>query len=182
MTDDNRPSPSEFLERVRSEGGEIPVDMIQYVEPRLVPHQDWGNYDENGQYRKEVVRPLIGSVNEQDRTLILYLLKQELEAAHAEAATSEARRLFSYLLSRIGKVEDALVIWHAKESSFDGFNSVDVQFAVGAGVEETLRFLDQQQTEMASYAAKYIRSCKSAGDFENLAERNAILDREDVWF
>ena len=74
------------------------------------------------------------------------------------------------------------MIWRAKESSFDGFGSVDVQFAVGAGVKETLAYLDGHSSELASSAASYIRESVAAGDFERLAEHIAAHEREAAWF
>lgn len=73
------------------------------------------------------------------------------------------------LLSQIGDVRDVPTLWRAKKTDFDTGCGFDVQFLVGAGVEETLAFLARSEDPAASEAAAYISKCAKAGDFDDLA-------------
>lgn len=72
------------------------------------------------------------------------------------------------LLSGLGFVEDALLIWRAKHIDFDTGVGLDVQYIVGAGVRETLAHLDALDDPEAARAAGYLRQCEAAGDFADL--------------
>lgn len=91
--------------------------------------------------------------------------------SHAELNRCLVAQLFS-----IGVVEDSLVIWRIKSSGFDCACGVDVQFICGAGVDPTLRFLEQSNDPDAADALDYLRSCMGSGDFDDWtpAEQLAI--------
>lgn len=78
------------------------------------------------------------------------------------------------LLSQIGDVRDVLSLWRAKNTNFDTGCGFDVQFLVGAGVEETLAFLARSEDPAASEAAAYISECAKAGDFDDLDDWRAF--------
>ena len=175
-----RPSPSSFLRRVRAAGGRVGSELQAFVEPDLVPLA-WAYADRNGPYRKEIGRLLVGSVSREDRPLVLDLMDREVAAARAGGETEQARTLLGFLLYRIGEVEDALAVWRAKTSSTDGLFAVDVQLIVGAGVSETIGFLERQGTEEAMQAALYLIECETTGDFADLDRHFEGWDDESAW-
>lgn len=61
-------------------------------------------------------------------------------------------------------------MWRAKQTNFDTGCGFDVQFLVGAGVEETLAFLARSDDPAASKAAEYIARCAKGGDFDGRDE------------
>jgi hypothetical protein len=76
---------------------------------------------------------------------------------------TELMRLSCAQLFHRGLAEDALLIWAAKESSFDAHCSIDVQLLCGAGLAETKAFL---QAANATGVLQYLAECEAAGDFD----------------
>lgn len=72
------------------------------------------------------------------------------------------------LLFDLGAPEDALRLWEAKRLNMDLGVGIDVQFLVGAGVDETLDALSTDDSTAARAAAAYLQKCRAAGDFEEL--------------
>lgn len=70
------------------------------------------------------------------------------------------------LFSR-AQLEDVLLIWEAKSSSFDLGCYLDVQLLCGAGLDLTKQFLSTKHSEMAKAALTYIEECELAGDFDD---------------
>jgi hypothetical protein len=63
-------------------------------------------------------------------------------------------------------LEDVPRIWDAKESGFDLACSLDVEFLVGAGLQETKKYLASLRGPAASKALAYINETQGAGQFE----------------
>lgn len=77
------------------------------------------------------------------------------------------------LLSGLGFVKDILPLWRAKQTNFDTGAAFDVQFLVGAGLEESLAHLDSLDDPESSRAARYLRESAVAGDFDDLGSWRA---------
>jgi hypothetical protein len=71
------------------------------------------------------------------------------------------------LLYFAGDPEDVPLMWEAKHISMDTGCSFDVQFLVGAGVEQTLDYL--RRNDLHSIAT-YVEKCKGSGDFDDLTK------------
>jgi hypothetical protein len=69
------------------------------------------------------------------------------------------------LLYLVGDPADSPLMWEARNISMDTACGFDVQFLVGVGVEETIKYLEEH-AETA--AADYIKITKSCGDFDDL--------------
>jgi len=67
---------------------------------------------------------------------------------------------YAVLLFAAGQVDDSLLIWHAKSSSFDAGSSLDIQLLCGAGLQATLAFLAATDSDDARAALAYIRKCE----------------------
>lgn len=72
------------------------------------------------------------------------------------------------LLFQLGRVEDVLPLWRAKHIDMDTGCGLDIQFLVGAGVDETLAFLAASSDPAAREAGAYIADCRLGGDFDDL--------------
>jgi hypothetical protein len=84
-------------------------------------------------------------------------------------------RLLCVQLFSIGVVEDSLLLWDAKRSSFDaGLGSVDVQFLCGAGLEETKAYLSQSAGPPAAAALNYLLECARSSDFCEWTPQNTL--------
>ena len=58
-----------------------------------------------------------------------------------QGMSEEMLRTLCIQLFSLGVAEDSLLIWDAKQSSFDAGCGLDVQFLCGAGLEATKEFL-----------------------------------------
>ena len=73
----------------------------------------------------------------------------------------------AFLLYLAGAPADVPLLWQAKHINFDTACGFDGQCFVGAGVDETLRFLAQSgELDIVDY----IESMKECGDLDDLAE------------
>lgn len=96
-----------------------------------------------------------------------------LEEEDHDDSDIDLMRLSCVQLFNAGVLEDVLLIWDAKTSSFDAGCSIDVQLLCGAGLPETKAFLQQlPPCSEADGALEWLLECEAAGDFESFsAER-----------
>ena len=114
-------------------------------------------------YRQE---PSIGFA----RTLLAELtaLYQATYANGGDAMGTDELRLAGYLVGLHQDVRDSLLLWRTKQLNFDTACEFDIQLVVFAGVEPTIAYLKEQQSEEAAQAVAYIEGCQTAGDFDLL--------------
>lgn len=71
------------------------------------------------------------------------------------------------LLYLVGDLSDVELLWEAKFINFDTSCGFDGQFLVGAGFDQTVRYLaDRKLNDIA----KYLERMKECGDFDDLSE------------
>lgn len=90
-------------------------------------------------------------------------------ALDQQDADTELMKLCSFQLFDAGQLDDVLVIWHAKEASFDAHCSIDVQLLCGAGLDATKAYLKAHSSADAASALHYLRECEAAGDFDGFS-------------
>lgn len=102
--------------------------------------------------------------------LLRRLLVHEVELRRSDPATDAFENLYwcALLLHQIGRVEDVLPMWRAKHTDFDTGVGFDIQFLVGAGVDETLAFLESAEDPDAARARAHLIACREGGDFDDL--------------
>lgn len=76
--------------------------------------------------------------------------------------------LAAYILGLHQQVEDCLLVWEAKQVDFDTYCALDIQLGPFAGVPETIRYLQTQNSEEAKAALKHVTACIKGGDFDEL--------------
>ncbi len=69
------------------------------------------------------------------------------------------------LLYLVGDPADVPLMWEAKNINMDTGSGFDVQFLVGAGVHETVSYL---QAHGNDEIAAYLQQCEAAHDFDDL--------------
>lgn len=84
---------------------------------------------------------------------------------HTEAGgeMSDDLRLFSFLLFRLGQPEDSLRVWKAKHANFDAGCGLDLQLALGAGIERTFSFLRASDDPLAPEILEDLQSDLEGG-------------------
>lgn len=109
------------------------------------------------------------------RNAIRKLLTEEIERERREESDDgEMLRTLCVQLFSLGIVEDTLLIWEAKESSFDAHCGLDVQLLCGAGIVATKAYLEKSGESAASAALEYLISCEQAGDFDGWTPQTSI--------
>lgn len=101
----------------------------------------------------------------QDRGEIRRHLALEIERERQGESGVEMLRTLCLQLFSLGYPEDALLIWEAKQSSFDAGCGLDVQFLCGAGLSLTKDYLARTRASDAAAILSYLAKCEEAGDF-----------------
>nr|WP_154982935.1 hypothetical protein [Paenibacillus xylanexedens] len=96
--------------------------------------------------------------DKEQRESIRRLLQQEME--NREAEEHEVLKLLCIMLFAIGSVEDTELIWQAKRKNQDAGSYIDVQLLCGAGVEETIVYLEKKGGEQAHDQVLYLKKCE----------------------
>lgn len=96
--------------------------------------------------------------DKEQRESIRRLLQQEME--NREAEDHEVLKLLCIMLFAIGNVEDTELIWQAKRKNQDAGSYIDVQLLCGAGVEETIVYLEKKGGEQAHDQVLYLKNCE----------------------
>ena len=160
---------SEFLAKCREYYPSLPGDELLSEVSYRMELRNGEEDDANAAFRDEVLRELNRTLSDDDRHFIHYLLEQEI-IYHRDlpGGVCESIKFGAYLLFRLGHVEDSLRIWRAKSTNFDTSCGIDVQMLVGAGVDETLAWLRQENSKDAQNAVSWIEDCVETGDFKHL--------------
>ena len=111
----------------------------------------------------------------------LLATQTELERNCQGDADGELMLLNCIQLFALGQASDSLLIWAAKQSSFDKGFYIDGQLLCGAGIKETLGYLDGVETDRAKKAADYIRKCVASGDFDGFTPQKWVSEYRDYF-
>jgi len=108
------------------------------------------------------------------RAEIRQLLAQEIEREKREESGEEMLRTLSVQLFSLGVAEDALLIWDAKQASFNAGCGLDVQLLCGAGLPATRVFLTKSNAPTAEAVFLYLCEREQAGDFDDWTPQACI--------
>jgi hypothetical protein len=97
----------------------------------------------------------------------LPVIRRLLEESKMRGDPEPLMRLFCVQLFAHGDVEDSLLVWRAKRSSFDAGSGIDVQLMCGAGLDKTKKYLKSIQSTEAAAALAYLNKCEHTGDFND---------------
>ncbi len=111
-----------------------------------------------------------------DRDEIRRLLVEETQRERDGCAGEEMLRTLCLQLFSLGTVEDSILIWEAKESSFDANCGLDVQFLCGAGLLATKEFLAGSANPSAADALAYLLKGEKSGDFADWSPQKCLAD------
>ena len=64
--------------------------------------------------------------------------------------------LCAYFLYKTGQVEDVYILWEAKYLNMDVGSSLDGNYFLGAGIQETLTFLREQTDDLSKEILNYL--------------------------
>ncbi|MFI8962806.1 hypothetical protein ACIGO8_11860 [Streptomyces sp. NPDC053493] len=92
---------------------------------------------------------------------------------------TELMRLCCFHLFNSGDLDDVLLIWSAKQASFDAACSIDIEFLLGHGLDATKAHLSANRVPAATAALDRLRKLEADGEFEGFSveERSAVYDR-----
>jgi hypothetical protein len=129
----------------------------------------------HGDLRAMLACSLFADFEQRHRSLVRFVLEQEIAYARHVYNDCYVVTLMacSFMLCKLGQVEDALLISDAKACSYDAQSLIDAHLMCGAGVEATLKHLRSLGTDEANEVAQYLASCREHGDLQNLPDRLA---------
>ena len=111
------------------------------------------------------------------RLAIIAALEEQVRLVESENADdAHLMRLLCAQLFSLGVVEDALLVWRAKQCNFDTHCGIDVSLLCGGGLEETKAFLASAGTEESVAALDYLRHCEGCGNFAGFDVAAALAD------
>lgn len=111
-----------------------------------------------------------------DRDEIRRLLAEEIERERRGESGAEMLRTLCVQLFSLGVAEDALLVWEAKQSSFDAGCGLDIQFLCGAGLTPTKDYLARSPHPSAAEALTYLLECEAAGDFAGWTPQASVTE------
>ncbi len=110
----------------------------------------------------------------ESRDRIRQLLADEIELEKRGEGGEEMLRVLCLQLFSLGSIEDALLIWEAKQSSFDACCGLDIQFLCGAGLEVTKEYLARSGDPAAPAALEHLIGSEESRDFEGWIPQKSI--------
>jgi hypothetical protein len=127
-------------------------------------------------WRRYGLRP-VGADLDEIRALLREHTARE-RRAQGEGDT-ELMRLCCFQLFNSGDLDDVLLIWSAKQASFDAACSIDIEFLLGHGLDATKAHLSANRAPAAAAALDRLRELEADGEFESFSveERSASYDR-----
>jgi hypothetical protein len=96
------------------------------------------------------------------RTLLVEHTERE-RRAQGEGDT-ELMKLCCVQLFNSGDLDDALLVWNAKQSSFDAACSIDAALMLGRGIGATMAHLAADPAPSAAAALGYLRELEALGE------------------
>lgn len=131
--------------------------------------------DVNESLRRYGLRP-VGADLDEVRALLREHTARE-RRAQGEGDT-ELMRLCCFQLFNSGDIDDVLLVWSAKQASFDAACSIDIEFLLGHGLDATKAHLSANRAPAAA-ALDRLRELEADGEFESFSveERSASYDR-----
>ncbi|MFI7006505.1 hypothetical protein [Streptomyces sp. NPDC050145] len=132
--------------------------------------------DAEESWRRYGPRP-VGADLDEIRALLREHTARE-RRAQGEGDT-ELMRLCCFQLFNSGDLDDVLLIWSAKQASFDAACSIDIEFLLGHGLDATKAHLSANRAPAATAALDRLREDEADGEFEGFSveERSASYDR-----
>jgi len=123
-------------------------------------------------FREGLLREIHGNSSIDVSGLLRRLLQIEIDYRRDSENGDYFENLYwcAFLLWRIGDLNDVINLWRAKNVNLDTACGFDIQFLVGAGVDETIRYLREKTDTESQAALGYIMECKASGGFDGLQE------------
>ncbi|WP_028103692.1 hypothetical protein [Pseudoduganella violaceinigra] len=120
---------------------------------------------ERAQVRQQVYKALLASPRRPFHGLLRHLFQEEIKYRNAlwsgdvedEDDHFEGIYRCAFLLGGCSDPSDTLTLWEAKHINMDVGCSMGAEYFIGAGLDETLRFLEQSSAAEASQVSEYVR-------------------------
>lgn len=159
----------ELAKQVRSSGN-ISEEIAAKVKAVVSNDTSGEVFDANEGFRFEVIKEVCRILCPENRLFIRHLLEQEIEAHGGGGGVSNSIVLCAGMLFELRQPEDALLIWQAKETSFDTHCGLAVELLVGAGVDRTLGYWRSQTSKQAKEFYEVLLKAAYGGEFADLEE------------
>ena len=127
-------------------------------------------YLEDAEFRESMYKELHNNLELIHSNLLRKMLIIEIDQRKNDIIGDLYENLYwcAFLIYRIRDVNDVDILWIAKNTDFDTYCAFDIQFLIGAGLENTIEYLSGKSDVNSQKALDYILSCKDAGDFDDM--------------
>ena len=109
--------------------------------------KDVYGYDSNGLRRYALIIQLQNdkTVSEEDKEFLEFLMHQEIgmHRNHPYQGVYESMDILAYLLAKFKDVNHIALFEQAKLCNFDTYYGVDTEYLFSAGIEETIRYVEE---------------------------------------
>ena len=153
-------TPKEYISLVRNYAPDLPhQELLDYLtvakttknfNGELYPH------DANEDFRNETCTELYKTFSQQDRLFIKFILR-EMTKSRSCCYGGAVIVLAAFMLFSLGNVEDVISVYNAKfRGNMDSAIAIDQQLLFGAGIENTISYLQNLNTQEAKIVLDYI--------------------------
>jgi|GEM_PF-6025772 len=146
----------EYIKQARRHYPSLPQDLIESVSVIGIS-QD--KIRQNNKLRFEIIDYLEKNLDEIDLPLIRYIMQIETECADLEldGCDSTYFETVGQMLFCLGQLEDVQLLWNAKFADFDSSIRFDGSYFFGAGIDETITYLETTKIEDKDDILEYLK-------------------------
>lgn len=148
----------EYIKQARHYYPSLPKSVIQPIS-MIGLDNDIDKIRQHNKLRFEVIDYLEKNLEESDLPLIRCIMKIETECADLEldGCDSVYFETVGQMLFCLGQLEDIQLLWDAKFADFDSSMRFDGSYFFGAGIEETMIYLETHEIEDKDDILEYLR-------------------------
>ena len=116
-----------------------------------------------------------GNANDHhERLKSIFLREMDCRRRNDPQHFDDALCLCTFLLYKIGDLNDVEMMWEAKNINQDTGVMLDIQYLVGAGIDSTFSYLESREMDDI---LEYLNRCREAGDLDDLLKWEAYQVR-----
>jgi len=126
------------------------------------------------EFRANVCDLICDTLRDEDHALVQSLTEQEILAHENDddSYVDDNLVLCARILFKLGHAEDSLLVWRAKNINFDTETAISVELIAGAGIEQTLAYLQAVNSPESQAAHEYFMEYGELDDFESFRRYN----------
>jgi hypothetical protein len=122
--------------------------------------------DANAEARADTLGQLFAACDDADADFLVFLLAQETLMHQRGASLTESMCLAALLVAERARPDDVFALWNAKNANFDTMFGLDSELLFGAGVDETVTFVEASDDPAREGILRYATGTSLPSDSE----------------